>query len=115
MFRGEGRAPRKKRSRAAQRTLAFIIGTNSTSQLPYMAKIAVFLDGCFWHGYPEHHRPAQKNSGFWVSKIEGNKTRDADTDSRLREAGWRAIRIWEHEDPIAAARMIQATLRKDDR
>jgi DNA mismatch endonuclease (patch repair protein) len=74
------------------------------------AKVAVFLDGCFWHGCPEHHRPAQKNSGFWVAKIEGNKTRDADTDSRLREAGWQVIRVWEHEDPVAAARSIQAAI-----
>ena len=71
------------------------------------AKVAVFLDGCFWHGCPEHHRPAQKNSDFWIAKIEGNKARDADTDSRLREAGWQIIRIWEHEDPSAAARTIQ--------
>lgn len=71
------------------------------------AKVAVFLDGCFWHGCPEHHRPAQKHPDFWITKIEGNKTRDADTDSRLREAGWHVIRIWEHEDPIAAARVIK--------
>ena len=71
------------------------------------AKVAVFLDGCFWHGCPEHHRPAQKNSDFWIAKIEGNKARDADTDSRLREVGWRVIRIWEHEDPVAAASVIK--------
>lgn len=71
------------------------------------AKVAVFLDGCFWHGCPEHHRPAKQNSGFWIAKIEGNKARDADTDNRLREAGWEVIRIWEHEDPVAAATLIQ--------
>ena len=49
------------------------------------ARIAVFLDGCFWHGCPEHHRPAKQNVGFWTTKIEGNKIRDADTDDRLRE------------------------------
>jgi DNA mismatch endonuclease, patch repair protein len=79
------------------------------------AKVAVFLDGCFWHGCPEHHRPSQKNSDFWLAKIEGNKARDADTDDRLREAGWQVIRIWEHEDPLAAARAIQHAVRERDR
>jgi DNA mismatch endonuclease (patch repair protein) len=75
------------------------------------AKVAVFLDGCFWHGCPEHHRPAQKNSDFWITKIEGNKARDAETDSHLREDGWQVIRIWEHEDPIDAAIMIRNVVR----
>jgi DNA mismatch endonuclease, patch repair protein len=74
------------------------------------AKIAVFMDGCFWHGCPEHHRPAKKNSAFWEAKIQGNKTRDTDTDIRLREAGWLVIRVWEHENPIAAAKKIQAAM-----
>lgn len=78
-------------------------------------KVAVFLDGCFWHGCPEHHRPAQKNSDFWMTKIEGNKARDADTDSRLREAGWQVIRIWEHEDPVAAVRIIQNAVQERNR
>jgi DNA mismatch endonuclease (patch repair protein) len=76
------------------------------------ARVAVFLDGCFWHGCPEHHRPSKRNSSFWSTKIEGNKTRDSDTDSRLRAAGWQVIRIWEHEDPVTAARMIQSTLQQ---
>jgi DNA mismatch endonuclease (patch repair protein) len=79
------------------------------------ARVAVFLDGCFWHGCPEHHRPARRNSGFWVAKIEGTKMRDTDTDSRLHEAGWRVIRVWEHEDPIAAARIIQVAVRERSR
>jgi DNA mismatch endonuclease (patch repair protein) len=75
------------------------------------AKVAVFLDGCFWHGCPEHHRPAKKNSEFWDSKIKGNIARDTDTDTRLREAGWRVIRVWEHEEPIAAAQRVQLMVR----
>lgn len=71
------------------------------------AKVAVFLDGCFWHGCPEHHRPAKKNSEFWTAKITGNMTRDADTDARLREAGWHVMRIWEHEMPADAAKRIR--------
>lgn len=79
------------------------------------AKVAVFLDGCFWHGCPQHHRPAQKHSEFWITKIEDNKARDIDTDSRLHEAGWQVIRIWEHEDPVAAARIIQNVVQERNR
>jgi DNA mismatch endonuclease (patch repair protein) len=69
-------------------------------------RIAVFLDGCFWHGCPEHHRPASKNSEFWSSKIEGTKARDADTDRQLSQQGWTVIRVWEHEDPNEAAERV---------
>jgi DNA mismatch endonuclease (patch repair protein) len=75
------------------------------------ARVAVFLDGCFWHGCPEHHRPAKKNSEFWVNKIEGNQARDADTDRLLREAGWEPIRVWEHEDPTDAAERVAELVR----
>jgi len=78
------------------------------------AKIAVFLDGCFWHGCPEHHRPAKKNTDFWDAKIKGNVTRDADTDARLREVGWQVIRVWEHESPSVAAQRIQAAVKNID-
>ncbi|TLQ48346.1 very short patch repair endonuclease [Streptomyces marianii] len=74
------------------------------------ARVAVFVDGCFWHGCPEHHRPATKNSEFWREKIEGNRRRDAETDSLLRDAGWQVIRVWEHEDPAEAADRIRAIL-----
>lgn len=75
------------------------------------AKIAIFLDGCFWHGCPEHHRPAKVNSEFWTDKITGNMARDADTNARLREAGWRVIRVWEHEPPADAANRIREALK----
>jgi DNA mismatch endonuclease (patch repair protein) len=60
-------------------------------------RVAVFVDGCFWHGCPEHHRPARQNADFWRVKIEGNKKRDEETNQLLVEAGWRVVRIWEHE------------------
>jgi DNA mismatch endonuclease (patch repair protein) len=69
-------------------------------------RVAVFVDGCFWHGCPEHYRPASKNGEFWSSKIEGTKARDADTDRRLTEQGWTVIRVWEHEDPHHAAERV---------
>lgn len=70
------------------------------------AKVAVFLDGCFWHGCPLHHRSPGANFDYWSQKIERNKARDADTDKKLLDAGWLPLRIWEHEDPSDAARRI---------
>jgi len=74
------------------------------------AKVAVFVDGCFWHGCPHHYRPAKRNIEFWRAKIEGNVARDADTDRRLEETGWRVVRVWEHDDPAIAAAAIAAVL-----
>lgn len=72
------------------------------------AKVAVFLDGCFWHGCPDHLRPAKINQSFWTTKIAHNQQRDQDTDQRLTEAGWIVVRVWEHEDPnIAAGRVAE--------
>jgi DNA mismatch endonuclease (patch repair protein) len=70
------------------------------------ARVAVFCDGCYWHGCPEHYRPASKNAEFWNSKIAGNRARDSETDHFLTEAGWLVIRVWEHEDPEVAATNI---------
>lgn len=74
-------------------------------------KVAVFVDGCYWHGCPEHLREATKNAEFWHSKIEGNRARDAETDRLLREAGWTVIRVWEHEDPVTASARIEKIVR----
>ena len=71
-------------------------------------KIAVFVDGCFWHGCPIHGTQAKANAKFWADKIARNKERDRDTNQRLAEAGWTVVRIWEHEDPVEAADKIQA-------
>jgi DNA mismatch endonuclease (patch repair protein) len=70
------------------------------------ARVAVFLDGCFWHGCPDHHTVAATNGKFWADKVRQNRERDRDTDSRLAAAGWMVIRIWEHEDPQEAALRI---------
>ncbi|WP_084508688.1 very short patch repair endonuclease [Nocardia pseudovaccinii] len=69
-------------------------------------KVAVFCDGCYWHGCPDHYRPARINSDFWQTKISGNILRDRETDRILTNAGWHVVRIWEHEDPEAAARVV---------
>ncbi|WP_345789698.1 very short patch repair endonuclease [Nocardia panacis] len=73
------------------------------------ARVAVFVDGCYWHGCPAHYRPSTKNSDFWATKIASNRLRDEDTNRALSEAGWTVVRCWEHEDPeIAAERVIDA-------
>jgi DNA mismatch endonuclease (patch repair protein) len=74
------------------------------------ARVAVFSDGCYWHGCSEHYRPATRNGEFWTAKIEANRSRDLDTDTRLHDAGWLVIRIWEHEDPASAAERIAETI-----
>jgi DNA mismatch endonuclease (patch repair protein) len=71
------------------------------------AKVAVFLDGCFWHGCPQHHTVATRNARFWSEKVETNRARDRDTDRRLREAGWTTVRVWEHEAASEAALRIR--------
>jgi DNA mismatch endonuclease (patch repair protein) len=71
--------------------------------------VAVFVDGCYWHGCPDHYRPATKHSDFWAAKIADNRTRDAETNRVLAEEGWTVIRCWEHEEPAASAgRVIEA-------
>jgi DNA mismatch endonuclease (patch repair protein) len=69
-------------------------------------KVAVFMDGCFWHGCPLHHTAAAANSSYWAEKVRRNSERDAETDRLLREAGWIPLRFWEHDDPILAAGKI---------
>lgn len=75
------------------------------------AKVAVFSDGCYWHGCPEHYRPARQNGQFWTDKISNNRARDQDTDAKLVAAGWLVIRVWEHEDPAEAAGRIAQAVR----
>lgn len=72
------------------------------------ARVAVFVDGCFWHGCPEHGTWPKNNADYWRTKIETNRRRDANTDALLLEAGWLSVRIWEHEaTDVAASRVIE--------
>jgi DNA mismatch endonuclease, patch repair protein len=74
------------------------------------AKVAVFVDGCFWHGCPEHGVQPRTNSRWWRAKLEANRARDLDTNTRLASAGWLVLRFWEHEDPTASADVVRAAV-----
>lgn len=73
-------------------------------------KVAVQVDGCFWHGCPEHGTVPGRNSEWWRWKIARNQARDADTDSRLAELGWTVIHVWEHEDTHEARLRVEQVL-----
>jgi DNA mismatch endonuclease, patch repair protein len=75
-------------------------------------RIAVFVDGCFWHGCPIHATWPKTNAEFWRLKITANRERDADTDRRLRELEWEVIRIWAHEDPFDAAQRVSTMIKQ---
>ncbi len=73
-------------------------------------RVAVFVDGCFWHACPEHTTAPRANAAWWSTKLAANVARDRDTDRRLVEAGWTVVRVWEHLSPDAAADVVDATL-----
>lgn len=78
------------------------------------ARVAVFVDGCFWHGCPIHGVTPKTNSAFWLTKIGGNRERDVRVDLSLRSMGWKVVRVWEHEvtvDAEAVAVLIWAEVR----
>ncbi|MDO4905794.1 MAG: very short patch repair endonuclease [Lautropia sp.] len=77
-------------------------------------KIAVFVDGCFWHGCPRHATWPKRNADFWREKIETNRIRDLDTDARLAAIGWRVLRFWAHESPKDAARRVAEVVAEVD-
>ena len=73
-------------------------------------RIAVFVDGCYWHACPEHGELPQANRAFWRRKFERNSARDKEQTSALEDAGWTVLRIWEHEDPQEAAERVRCLL-----
>jgi DNA mismatch endonuclease (patch repair protein) len=74
-------------------------------------RIAVFVDGCYWHGCPEHFQPPKSNTEFWTSKIDRNRDRDAQTNDVLRRRGWTVLRFWTHEPATAVADVIETAVR----
>ncbi len=75
-------------------------------------RLAVYLDGCFWHGCPEHYTAPAAHADYWKTKLRGNRSRDTETDRILAAAGWTTLRFWEHEDPFQAASRVKAMLLK---
>jgi DNA mismatch endonuclease (patch repair protein) len=75
-------------------------------------RVAVFVDGCFWHGCPDHGNRPTFNATAWSAKILRNQERDASTTTHLTKLGWQVIRIWEHEAPEAAVDRILASVRE---
>ena len=79
-----------------------------------VARVAVFVDGCFWHGCPEHGSQPKTNTAFWAAKITRNRQRDAAVDAALEGLGWSVARVWEHDvkrDPVSVAQGIWALVR----
>jgi DNA mismatch endonuclease (patch repair protein) len=74
------------------------------------SRLAVFVDGCFWHGCPAHRGVPKSYTDFWFAKIERNLKRDAETDRMLRSEGWTVLRIWEHVPVVIAVQEIQEAL-----
>lgn len=86
-------------------------GLNRKADLVFgPARVAVFVDGCFWHACPEHGSAPKTNAAWWAEKLRANVERDRDTDARLIAAGWTVLRIWEHEPPETAAALVVATV-----
>jgi DNA mismatch endonuclease (patch repair protein) len=76
------------------------------------ARLAVFVDGCFWHACPEHGTQPKANTDYWRPKLERNVTRDLAVNAALAAAGWRVLRAWEHEPVSDVARRVQALVRE---
>jgi DNA mismatch endonuclease, patch repair protein len=72
------------------------------------ARIAVYVDGCFWHSCPQHATTPKSNREWWEEKLAANVARDRKTDRDLAELGWTVVRVWEHEDMESAAERIAA-------
>ena len=84
-------------------------GVRSRADLVFTkAKIAVFVDGCFWHGCPEHFIMPKTNTDYWSTKISRNSARDKAVNQKLADEGWTVMRVWEYEDSSAAADRIEA-------
>ena len=73
-------------------------------------RVAVFVDGCFWHGCPQHATAPKTNAVWWSTKLARNVERDRETDALLADAGWSVVRVWEHEPPDDAATRVQAVI-----
>jgi DNA mismatch endonuclease (patch repair protein) len=74
-------------------------------------RLAVFVDGCFWHRCPEHGSDPRANGAWWRKKLDDNVARDRRNDAALRAAGWTVLRAWEHEPVVEVANRIESIVR----
>jgi DNA mismatch endonuclease, patch repair protein len=102
--------------------LRFRVACRPTPDIPFTAdivfrkaRVAVFVDGCYWHGCPIHGTQAHTNAAYWGPKIERNRQRDLHVDALLRAAGWEPIRVWEHDLLPDAVQRVSATLKARSR
>lgn len=96
--------------------MRYVLGANIPGRPDFVFprhRLAVFVDGCFWHGCPEHYQAPATRAEFWRTKIDANRVRDARVAEELGEAGWHVLRIWEHtirrDLPAAVASIRAAT------
>jgi DNA mismatch endonuclease (patch repair protein) len=75
------------------------------------ARVAVYVDGCFWHGCPDHGTLPRNNRAWWQAKLAANRARDAAVVAELAQQGWLAVRVWEHEDTSTAADRVERLVR----
>ncbi len=105
------------RSELHRRGLRFVVdravdGTRRRADIVFRGpRVVVYVDGCYWHNCPVHGTTPKQNRRWWEEKLEANRLRDADTDARLAQAGWRVLRFWEHDDPGEAAETVAALVR----
>ncbi|MDG9690453.1 very short patch repair endonuclease [Streptomyces sp. DH17] len=76
------------------------------------AKVAVLIDGCFWHGCPLHATRPKANAEWWRNKLDRNMARDRETTEHLTALGWTVLRFWEHEDPVEVAARVGAAVER---
>lgn len=76
-------------------------------------RVAVFVDGCFWHRCPEHGRHPSDPTGYWARKFERNVERDRAVSAALQEAGWKVVRVWEHQTVDEAVTLVEQALGRE--
>ncbi|MFJ8191381.1 very short patch repair endonuclease [Streptomyces sp. NPDC096094] len=76
------------------------------------AKVAVLIDGCFWHGCPQHATQPKSNAEWWRNKLDRNMARDRETTEHLTALGWSVLRFWEHEDPVEVSARVRAAVER---
>ncbi len=88
-----------------------VTGLSCTADVVFpRQRLAVFIDGCYWHACPEHASYPRTNGEWWRAKLEGNRERDQRNSEALEEAGWHVLRVWEHQDTATIVSRVRDTL-----